>query len=118
MGLPYKGDEEIGGPLPSRQTREVEAHKFKTNMHGLCVYCGYPAYKGNHKPQSDPDEDQEQEDLKVGDKVVIESTHFPERGKITVILDGRYAVANDSDGWERWFDRENLRKISGMKEEV
>ncbi len=50
-------------------------------------------------------------DLKVGDEVAIESTYRPETGTITVILDGRYAVANDIDNWERWFDRENLRKI-------
>lgn len=56
------------------------------------------------------------EDLKVGDKVVIESTYRPEKGTVTIILDGRYAVANDIDGWERWFDRENLRKISNGKE--
>ncbi len=52
------------------------------------------------------------EELKVGDKVVIESTYRPEIGTVRIILDGRYAVENDSDGWERWFDRENLRKIS------
>lgn len=61
-------------------------------------------------------EPEDLEDLKVGDKVVIESTYRPETGTVEIILDGRYAVANDSDGWERWFDRENLRKMADKKE--
>ena len=48
--------------------------------------------------ESDPNP---KEDLKVGDKVVIESTYRPEKGTVTIILDGRYAVANDVDNWER-----------------
>lgn len=54
--------------------------------------------------------------LNVGNRVRVKRGTWSYDGTVDVIQGVRYAVKNDGDGWTRWYNRNELRKMPDRKE--